>query len=350
MKVLIIASWKPRRGGIVTNVENLIKRSKVDYTILTYRDRKAGGEKNVIRAPYINLPILRGMSFAAASILMAMRTDFDLIHAHYAVPQGFAGAVIKKLKKTPLILTVHGSDLTILGGSTITRSLVRWVLRSSDKIITVSKFMKRLVEKMGVEDDRVKVIYNGVNIQNPARGDVRRLIYVGAFVKQKGVDILIRAFKDIQSKIPDIELVLVGDGPERKRLQNLAADLGIRDVRFTGMMEDLDPFFTERSVFVLPSREEGFGIAILEAMERGVPVVASRVGGIVEIVQDGKSGLLFERENPEALSSAVMKIFGDDRLMEELVKNGKKRASEFSWDVMAMETEDVYREIIKKGA
>ena len=128
MKVLLISVWRPRKGGIVTHVENLLKHSRNVFTILTYRDRDAAKEQAVIRVPVIDIAVLRGFTFAVFSFLKAFRKDFDIIHAHYAIPQGLAGALIKKARNKPLVITVHGSDLTVLGESKFFRPLLKWVL------------------------------------------------------------------------------------------------------------------------------------------------------------------------------------------------------------------------------
>jgi N-acetyl-alpha-D-glucosaminyl L-malate synthase BshA len=343
MKILLVSAWKPRKGGIVTHVENLIKRSKHRFLILTYRDKRLKGEKDVIRVPVLELPVLRGISFALLSFLRALFADFDIIHAHYAIPQGFAGVLIKKAKKKPLILTVHGSDLTVLGGSPLFRPILRWIFNQSDLIIAVSQYMKGLVIDMGVEEDRIRVIYNGVEARGLVRGKGRRIIFIGALVWQKGADILIKAFKEIKEKHPDVRLVIVGDGPLRARFEGLVAKLKLTDVEFKGYVENIASVFTAESVLVLPSREEGFGIAVLEAMARGVPVVASKTGGLLEIVEDGRNGLFFTRGQAGSLADAVDKIVADTKLRRRLMDEGLKTALKFTWQEMVEETEDVYK-------
>ncbi|MFQ5800305.1 MAG: glycosyltransferase family 4 protein [Candidatus Hydrothermarchaeales archaeon] len=345
MEVLVISTWKPRKGGIVTHVENLTKRSRNEFLILTYADRDEKDEADVLRVPYINLPVLRGISFALFGFFKARKEEFDIIHAHYAIPQGFAGALLKKFRKKPLILTVHGSDLTILGASPLMRPILRWVLRSCDRIIAVSKYMKGMLKEFGVEEEKIRVIHNGVDIQPSPRGKERRIVFIGALVKQKGVDVLIRAFKKVKGKHEDLKLLIVGDGPEREKLETFATKLGLADVEFKGYVEDPNPVFSTQSVLVLPSRIEGFGIVALEAMARGVPVIASKTGGIVEIVTHEENGLLFEKENHMTLARSLTEIFMDEKLRDKLVKNGKERVKDFTWKKVVEETEDVYGEV-----
>jgi N-acetyl-alpha-D-glucosaminyl L-malate synthase BshA len=349
MKILLISIWKPRRGGIATHVESLIKRSREIFTILTYRDKSSVKEKNVIRVPYLDFPFLRGMSFASLAFLRGLIAKFDIIHAHYAIPQGFAGVLIKKVRKKPMVLTVHGSDLTILGGSPLIRPLLKWILNRTDRIIAVSNYLKTLLLELDVPEEKISVIYNGVDQQDPAGGGEKRIIYIGALVHQKGVDVLLNGFKKIKETHPDLKLVIVGDGPERENLEGLAEKLGLTIIEFTGYLEDLDQVFTSQSILVLPSRKEGFGIALLEAMARGVPVVASKTGGVLEIVEDGRNGLLFSKEHPESLADAVIKLLDNSKLRTRIVKGGLKTAEKFSWDKMAEETDVVYDELAGKS-
>jgi glycosyltransferase involved in cell wall biosynthesis len=299
MKVLLISVWKPRKGGIVTHVENLLKHSRNIFVILTYRDRDTQKEPGII----------------------------------------------KKARKRPLVITVHGSDLTVLGESHFFRALLKWVLAEADQIIAVSLHMKNLLIGLGVDEGKIRVIYSGVDPHSPALEGERRVIFIGALVWQKAVDILIEAFKDVKYYFPDAGLVIVGDGPQRRGLEALVSRLGIQGVEFTGYVDDLDSVFTSQSVFVLPSRQEGFGLTLLEAMARSVPVVASKTGGIPEIIQDGRNGYLFTTANPPSLADAVKKVFAGDDVRARLINGGLETVKNFTWSQMAEETDDVYEEI-----
>jgi glycosyltransferase involved in cell wall biosynthesis len=349
MKVLLVSIWKPKKGGIVTHVDNIIKRSKNRFTILTYRDKGAKKESNVLRVLYIDFPILRGLSYALFSFIRGVRADFDIIHAHYAIPQGFVGVLIKTVRRKSLLLTVHGSDLTVLGGSPWLKPLLKWIFKRCNRIIAVSYYMKGLLIDLGVREEKITVIYNGVNKQSLAIGSERRIVFIGALVKQKGVEILLKAFKEIKKTHPDVRLVVVGDGPERENLEEMSRLQRLKDVEFKGYVDDLDTFFTANTVFVLPSIKEGFGITILEAMARGVPVAASKTGGIPELIVDGENGLFFTKDNSTSLTDAVRRIFDDEAQREKLIKGGWKTISKFTWNKTSEETEDVYKEFAGEG-
>jgi glycosyltransferase involved in cell wall biosynthesis len=204
--------------------------------------------------------------------------------------------------------------------------------------------MKGLLIDLGIREEKISVIYNGVNKQSLAIGSERRIVFIGSLVKQKGVDILLHAFKEIKKTHTDVRLIIVGDGPEREDLKLLSKQLRLKEVEFRGYVDDLEPFFTANTVFVLPSIKEGFGITILEAMARGVPVAASKTGGIPELIVDGENGLFFTKDNPSSLTDAVRRIFDDEALREKMIKGGWKTVIKFTWNKTSEETEDVYNE------
>ncbi|MEE8167949.1 MAG: glycosyltransferase [Candidatus Hydrothermarchaeales archaeon] len=337
MRVLLVTQWKPKRGGVVAHVENLMKHSMNEFEILTY-------EK------YVDLPILRALSFLVYGLVKGLRTECDLIHAHYAVPQGLLGVILKKIKGKPLIVTVHGSDITVLGRNSLARPFVRFTLKSADAVIAVSNFLKGETSKLGVAEEKIQVVYNGLPVGKEVQKESLNIegtiiAYIGSLVPQKGVDVLLQAFENVKREIPEAKLVIVGEGREEKKLLRLARKIGLLDVYFLGQRDDLNSVLEGSSLLVLPSREEGFGMILLEAMHMGVPVVASRTGGIPEVVGHGKNGLLVERENPEALAKEIISVLKDDALKERLIVNGRKTAERFSWESASNEVDGLYEEI-----
>lgn len=330
MHVLLITQWDTE-GGISTHVTRLIEHSKNDFEVITY-------------PRFINIPFLRAFSFVLFGFFRGILKDFDLIHAHYAVPQGFLGLLLKYTRRRPLVITVHGSDMTMLSKNPVLKPILGFVLKNADHIIAVSTFLKGEVERLGVPEGKVEVIYGGVT--TPEREEAfdpvgRVILFVGSLVPQKGVDVLIESFKEI--KIKDTSLVIVGDGPERKRLEALA--VGIKDIQFLGRQEDLKGVLAKSDVLVLPSRGEGFGLVLLEAMALGTPVVATNVGGIPEIVEDGVSGILVERDNPKQLADAVVKVLEDGEMRKTIIENGREKAKKFTWEKMGSEVDRVYESI-----
>lgn len=336
MRILLLSLWKPSRGGVVTHVKNLIDNSANDFVIISY--------------PPVRIPLLRAAGYVLAGLLKGLRLRFDVIHAHYAVPQGLLGVLLKKIKKKPLVVTLHGSDMTVLGRNPLTRPLVAYVLKEADRVIAVSGFLRNEALRIGGDEEKTKVIRGGVSPGKRPRKEVRgknTVLFIGGLVKQKGADILVKAFKRVMEK-HNAELVIVGDGPERASLERLCRELGVA-AEFTGYVEDTRNVLRKSSVLVLPSREEGFGLVLLEAMALGIPVVATRVGGIQEIIADGENGLLVEREDPEALAEAISRVLEDPGLRSRLVSKGFETLAGFSWEKMAGEVDDVYRELAEEN-
>jgi len=345
MRVLLLSLWRPRKGGIVTRVQNLAANSKNDFRVVTCRDPDAPREYNVARVPCTGVPLLRAALYVLLGFFRSIFMRFDVIHAHYAVPQGLLGVMLKKVRRKPLVTTLHGSDVMVLGDKRPARPLVKCVIKNSDRLIAVSEAIKRGAVALGVREEKIKVVYGGVS--KPEKTTVRegapKVLFVGALVRQKGVDILLRAFSMLG--IPEAGLVLVGEGKEKETLEALASNLGLRGVEFLPPVDDIGKIIEEASVLVLPSREEGFGLVLLEAMARGVPVVASRAGGITEIIRDGENGLLFKGEDYRGLSRAILNLIKDQKLRDRLTANARRDAKRFSWAKMAEEVDAVYAEI-----
>jgi glycosyltransferase involved in cell wall biosynthesis len=335
VRILLLTLWKPARGGIVTHVENLIAHSRNEFSLLTYP-----------RTP--DLPFLRAAAYLAVNLLRGLRRECDVLHAHYTLPQGLLGRILKGLKRRPLVVTIHGSDLTRLARNPLLRPLLRWVLLGSDRIIVVSRFLEEEVVGLRVPREKVRVIYNGVQEkprvpQREKKG--RKVLFVGNLVPQKGVDVLLEAQKILERKGRGPELLIVGDGKEREALERLSRVLGLEGVRFLGLRKDTEALFRESSLFVLPSREEGFGLVLLEAMSHGVPVVAAAVGGIGEIIENGVNGLLVEKEDPDALAQAIEGLLSNDSLRCQLVEKGYQTVERFRWPRMAREVDAIYEDV-----
>jgi N-acetyl-alpha-D-glucosaminyl L-malate synthase BshA len=337
MRVLLLTIWKPARGGVVTHVENIIKRLPYEFEIVTY-------------PRFAKLPLLRALAFILFGFMDALikswRKRFDLIHAHYAVPQGLLGVVLKRVLRLPLVVTLHGTDINYLAKRRGTRALVKLVLNNADAVVAVSRFLKTEAEKLGVEGEKIRVIYNGVEL--PEYEEAQRemsILFVGSLVKQKGVDVLIKAFRTVKERIPEAKLIIVGEGREREALAELCTQLRLRDVYFAGSRSELSSYYSRSRVLALPSRAEGFGLVALEAMAFATPVVATKVGGIPEVVTHGETGMLVESGNANALAEALIRVMSDEALWQRLATRAKERASEFSWEKTANEYAKLYAEL-----
>ncbi len=334
--MFLLSVWKPARGGVVTHVEKVITRLPYDFEIVSY--------------PRIaRIPLLRALLFVACGLVSALaksrRRRFDIVHAHYAAPQGVLGLILKRLLRIPLVVTVHGTDINYLGRRRLTRAVIARVLQGADVVVAVSRHLKREAEALGAE--RVKVIYNGVEVPAEAEGEREPIVlFVGSLVRQKGVDVLLRAFRRVKERIPKARLVIVGDGQQRAKLEKMCKKMGLKDVHFEGTKSELSGYYSKAKVLALPSRAEGFGLVALEAMAHGTPVVASEVGGIPEVVADGETGFLVKPEDADALAEALTEVLRNRKLWERLSSASRRRAAEFSWDAAAEGYRQIYRELV----
>jgi len=363
MKVLMITKWDKKRSGITVHVESIIKNMNKDFAfgVLTYKKPVVGAKINIwgkeieaVGIPFIDFPVLRALSFVVfgffyfayknRNIRKAERAE--IIHAHYALPQGMLGVLIKKLTGSRLVLTFHGSDALVLGRNFFLKHAVRFTANSADQVIAVSNYIKEVLVSLGISGEKIAVVPNGVEKGFKApTGESRRIVFIGALVEQKNVEILLRAYKKVKEEISDAELFIAGEGKEKNSLLALAENLKLKDICFAGYVDDIDGVFTKNSCLVLPSKEEGFGIVLLEAMMRGVPVVASRIKSVEEIVKHEQNGLLFEKSNEDELYRAIVRIFTEEGLMDRLKKNGEEHARNFDWRKSAEEVGRIYRNL-----
>lgn len=279
--------------------------------------------------------------------------EFDLIHAN-SFPAAVHTSIAAKLSGTPIISVVHD----IAPFSQISRRL----LKISDVIVAVSQSTAKNLIKLGVPENKIKVIYNGFDFSEwetipngrKPRPDGGELLYVGQIEPRKGIDILLSAFKLVLKSKPEATLSIIGeDMVEGGRLTNkyrkMAEELGIsKSVAFKGYMMDVTPEYMNKDVFILPSRVEPFGRVLVEAMSAGLPVVASDVGGIPEIIPDEDKGVLVPVDNHQALAEAVLKVLDAGGRASMMAKNGRKYVMEnFSMERQISSYMDLYRKTVK---
>ena len=200
----------------------------------------------------------------------------------------------------------------------------------------------------GLDADKVPVIYNGIDLGrcipkgDYGLGDTPTLVHIGRFNEQKNHDLLLRAFQMVHQRFPQCRLQLLGDGELREATEKLAGELGLQDsVFFLGSQSNVYPYLAQADAFLLPSKYEGMPMTLIEAMGTGLPIVASAVGGVPDMLTDGESGLLVPCE-AEAVSQAVIRLLESQPLRETLGKNALKESSRFSANHMAKQYLETY--------
>jgi len=367
MKVAMLGGYSPEKpiGGVQMHIDRLAhhlsKLEDVELHLITFGDKKKEHKRGNLRIHVLKrwLPWYFYLPFEVLILRREiLKINPDIVHAHDTyLPYSTAAALVSK--KYPTLLTVHdvvAEKIKFVGGYRFLTRLVtipheKYVLSKIQNIIVCSQFNKEIINSM--TSSKVYVIPNGVNLPSIQNIQSRSLpmssiFYVGMLLKSKGVDILISAIPIIKKSIPDACLYIAGAGKEEAKLKNLVKELNVEgNVKFLGFIteEEKYAYYKSIDIFVLPSLFEPFGIVLLEAMACGKPIVASNVGGIPYIVEDGKTGLLFESENVEDLAEKIVTLLKDKESREKMGKAGKERAKEFTWEKVAERTVEVYKEI-----
>lgn len=288
---------------------------------------------------------------ALMNTLRKIHKDYDIIHAHWLIPQG----IVQSSFKTPYIVTGHGTDVTSLNNPII-KALKQKTFKRASAVTVVSDYLKGRAEELTDRRD-IKVIPMGCDTtkfspdyrQAGYWGDDKKtVLFVGRLVSIKGVEYLIEAMKGI-----DARLVIVGEGPLKEELEAKAKEAAIDCVFMGGKShEELKTIYASADVFAAPSitmpngAQEGLGLVALEAMSSGVPVIGSRSGGIKEVIKDGENGLLVDEKNAAQLKKAIKDIINSDSLARRLKHRALIDVKEFDYSNTAKRYKECIREIL----
>ncbi|MEE8418189.1 MAG: N-acetyl-alpha-D-glucosaminyl L-malate synthase BshA, partial [candidate division Zixibacteria bacterium] len=278
------------------------------------------------------------LSLATRLAEESKRVGLDIIHAHYAIPHAISGYIAKQILGSAgpkLITTLHGTDITLVGQDSSFRAVTKFSMEASDALTAVSKYIcDSTHESFGIKKP-IKVIPNFVDIKRfkpdqegcdrseLALPDEKIIMHMSNYRPVKNADDVIRIFKIVNEKIPS-KLLLVGDGPEAPNVLSLAERMGLKDKTiFLGGQDMVESVLCKADLFLLPSASEGFGLAALEALACGVPVVGSIVGGLPELITDGEVGYLEPIGDVEAMAKRSIEILSDDMLHQSMSKNAR---------------------------
>ena len=301
---------------------------------------------------------------------LSRSVKFDIIHVHDWLTAD-AGVSSKHFLNKSLVSTVHSTEVGRSQGlhnpdSFLIDGIEWWMTYEAKRVIVCSNSVKwELESHFNLPHDKVTVIPNGVEISNfnlnINREEVKRrygikpneriVLFIGRLVPQKGVDTLIKAVPLIIQRHRDAKILIAGDGWSRTYLEELAKSMGLGDhVRFLGFISDweLADLMVAADVLVVPSVYEPFGIVALEGMAAGTPVVATNIGGLSEIIEHDKTGVLVYPRNPESIAWGVNRVLSDRKYADWLVRNARKKVLEaYSWEEIAKRTVEVYESASK---
>jgi glycosyltransferase involved in cell wall biosynthesis len=279
--------------------------------------------------------------------------DFDLIDAHYFYPDGIAAVLLARKLNKPVVITARGTDINLIPGFSLPKTMIRWAAARSDGLVTVCQALKDELVHLGVGHGRIRVLRNGVDLDmfkpvDPSAAKSQldvgtpTIASVGHLITRKRHDLVIRALQ----AMPAASLLIAGAGPEEERLRTLAADLGVASrVRFLGLVpqKDLPTVYGAADVLVLASNREGWANVLLEAMACGTPVVATNIWGTPEVVATPEAGRLVDEATPQALSTAIRELLADPPSRTAT----RAYAERFSWDETTQGQLQLIREVIE---
>lgn len=291
--------------------------------------------------PLFEFPLYT-LALASKMVEVAEFEKLDLLHVHYAIPHAasayLAKQMLKEKKNLKVITTLHGTDITLVGLEPSFLPLVKFSLHESDGVTAVSRFLKEKTITNYLCEKPIEVIPNFVdtNLFKPngtpefrkhvAPNGEKVLVHTSNFRVVKRVTDVIRIFEKVQEEIP-ARLVLVGDGPDRSECERLCRQLNICDkVKFLGKQEGLIEILRSSDLFLIPSQSESFGLAALEAMACGLPVISSSVGGLPELVRHNETGYIAEIGDIERMAKYAVDLLSNEKKYELFAKNARDRA------------------------
>lgn len=308
------------------------------------------------------------LALSSKLVDMVKLHKIEVLHVHYAIPHAYAGYMAKKMLeeegiRIPMVTTLHGTDITLVGNHPFYKPAVSFSINKSDVVTSVSKSLKEDTYRLFDIKKEIKVIPNFIEINKErldvndpchrslmATSDEKVVTHISNFRKVKRIDDVVKIFFEIQKHIP-AKLMMVGDGPEKEKAETLCQELGIQSkVIFFGNSNEIDKILCFTDLFLLPSETESFGLAALEAMSCGVPVISSNSGGLPEVNIDGVTGYLSNVGDVQDMSKNAISILKDDIVLNQFKRNALQEASEYDIKKILPLYENVYEEVIKSYA
>jgi L-malate glycosyltransferase len=306
------------------------------------------------------------LALSSKLVDMVKLYQIELLHVHYAIPHAYAGYMAKQMLleagiDLPMVTTLHGTDITLVGNHPHYKPAVSFSINKSDFVTSVSQNLKDETYKLFNITREIAVIPNFIELENTSKKETspcrrslmaqeheRIITHISNFRRVKRIPDIIKVFERISREIP-AKLMMVGDGPEKERAEILCREMGIsHKVIFFGNSFEIDRILSHSDLFLLPSETESFGLAALEAMAWGVPVISSNSGGLPEVNLQGISGYLSDVGNVEEMSLNALKILKDDATLESFKANAYQVSKKFDIHHILPLYEDIYQQALDK--
>ncbi|QBZ98617.1 N-acetyl-alpha-D-glucosaminyl L-malate synthase BshA [Flavobacterium sangjuense] len=307
------------------------------------------------------------LALSSKLVDMVKLYKIELMHVHYAIPHAYAGYMAKQMLKAegikiPMVTTLHGTDITLVGNHPVYKPAVTFSINKSDIVTSVSQSLKDDTLRLFNVKREIHVIPNFIELDKirnesqischrsvMAKKEERIVTHISNFRRVKRIPDIIKIFYKIQQKIP-AKLMMVGDGPEKSRAEQLCKELGIQDkVIFFGNSNEIDQILSYSDLFLLPSETESFGLAALEAMAWSVPVISSNSGGLPEVNFDGVSGYLSNVGDIDGMAENALKILSDDTTLAKFRESSLSVAQQFDIKNILPLYEELYHKAINNS-
>lgn len=304
-------------------------------------------------------------SLASTIVNVTRNNNLDVLHVHYAIPHASSAYFAQQILKDygidlPFITTLHGTDITLVGRDKAYSPIVDFSINHSDAVTAVSNNLKEeTLKNFDIKKD-IHVITNFIDPNRFSKreskldrrifapNNERILVHVSNFRKVKRVEDVIKIFEKVNKVIPS-KLLMIGDGPERQTAEETCRKLQIcGDIRYLGKQEQLEELLMLSDLFLLTSEYESFGLAALEAMACGVPIITTNAGGLVEVNKDGYSGHYSAVGDIEKMAKDAISILKDDITLQQFKANALQHANTFSLNKLLPQYEDLYYKVMKK--
>ncbi len=292
--------------------------------------------------------------------------NLDLLHVHYAIPHAAVAYMAKKIllsqgRYVPVITTLHGTDITLVGNNRAFAPVVEFSINKSDGVTAVSQNLKNDTLRLFNIQRDIRVIYNFIDFERFRKTnkehfkkiiapDGERIIaHTSNFRKVKRVEDVIRIFQKVYKNVPS-KLLMIGDGPERQNAERLCRDIGLCDeVRFLGKQDAIEELLAICDLFIIPSESESFGLAALEAMACEVPVISSDSGGLPEINIHGVTGFTSQPGNVDAMAKYAIQLLQNEEMLTQFRANALAQAQRFDIENILPQYEAYYEEVLEKS-
>lgn len=303
------------------------------------------------------------LALSSKLVTVVKEHDIDLLHVHYAIPHAYAGFMAQQMLKTegidlPMMTTLHGTDITLVGSHSFYKPAVNFSINESNVVTSVSQSLKEDTKAIFDIHKEIHVVPNFIDFQNlpknigecqrdlMAEDDERIITHVSNLRPVKRIDDLIKVFHKVQQKIKS-RLIIIGDGPERENASKLAHELGIREkIMFLGKSNEIEKILYYSDLFLLPSEKESFGLAALEAMAYGVPVISTDVGGVPEVNIDGQSGYLSALGDINDMANNAIKILENTDTLDKFKLRARDIALNFDMQNIVPQYEKLYETML----